>query len=118
KRESAGEFLSKMAAEIQDWLHDNTSSGLDDGMNWVLTATLADGTQMVIRNLSAHGHFIIKLQGRLADGRPALLLSHLHSIQFLATYVPRDAKESEKPEIGFHTGLKKITIPSLHNRSR
>jgi hypothetical protein len=114
REESAGEFLTKMAAEIQGWLHDNTHSGTDAGMQWVLTATLADGTQMVIYQLSAHGHSLIKLRGQLADGRPGLLISHLHSVQFLASYIPRAAKQPEKREIGFHTGMgKDIKIERL-----
>lgn len=79
-------------------------------MQWVLTASLADGTQMIIHQLSAHGHSIIKLRGQLPDGRPALFIAHLHSVQFLATYNPHQLPEPEKREIGFHTGLAEIKI--------
>ena|SRR2546425_397098 len=106
----AGEFLAQMAAEIQSWQSDNTFRGADNGNQWVLTATLADDTQIVIHQLNAHGHSIIKLRGQLRDVRPALIISHLHSVQFLATYIPRQIKEPVKREIGFHTGLKEIKI--------
>lgn len=107
KDQSAGEFIAKMAAEIKEWLHDNTRSGVDVGRRWVLTAVLPNGTELVIHQLSAHGHSVIKLRGELIDGRPGLLISHLHSVQFLASYIPRAAKEPEKREIGFHTGIGK-----------
>lgn len=107
KDQSASEFIAIMAGEIQNWLRDNSLSGVGFGMRWVLTAALADGTQMVIHQLSAHGHSMIKLRGELQDGRPGLLISHLHSIQLLASYTPLAVEGSKKREIGFHTGIGK-----------
>ena len=82
RKQSAGEFLAQMAVEIKDWLHDNTLAGATPGMQWLLTATLPDGTRIIVHQASASGNAMIKLTGELADGRPALLISHLNAVQF------------------------------------
>jgi hypothetical protein len=107
REQSAGEFLAKMATEIKGWLHNNTLSGAMPDMQWILTATLADGTKMVVHQASASGHAIIKLTGELANGGPGLIITHLHSVQFLASYIPCPVKVQQKREIGFHTGIGK-----------
>ncbi|HSU57001.1 MAG TPA: hypothetical protein VLT36_23360 [Candidatus Dormibacteraeota bacterium] len=106
KDQSAGTFLAEMATQIQGWLRDNTFSGADKGMQWLLTATLPDGTKLLANQLSAHGHAMVKVSGELPDGRPALLICNVHAVQFLASYIQRAKPEQpKKREIGFHTGI-------------
>jgi hypothetical protein len=111
KEQSAGEFVGKMAAEIQGWMDENTRNHACGGKRLIVNAILADGTRMLVEQMSAHGSAVIKLQGEFEDGHTGLLLSHMSSIQFLVSYVPRAKGKEQNREIGFHTGFgKPITI--------
>ena len=109
--QSAGEFVQRLAADIQIWLHAMAKNGADTGKRWVLRATLANGAMVDVHRLSASGHSMIKLEGVLVDGTPCLLVAHHHSVQLLAFHIARKPEETTKREIGFHTGIgKEITI--------
>jgi len=113
----AGEFLADMAAELKAWLGKNAAEGRDAGNQWELTAVLADGTRICVSRLSAHGCSCIAIEGELAGGGLGMLISHFHSVQFLASYSPDSAKAKQKREIGFHTGMgKEIKISQQENR--
>lgn len=110
----AGDFLSTVATEIQDWLHDNSLNKTDTGKQWRLFALLSNGSQISIDQVSAHGAATIKIKGEFSDGSPALVITHLNSVQLVATYIPRVVPSPNPPdkcEIGFHTGFKDIRIP-------
>jgi hypothetical protein len=103
--ESAGAFLQRIGTEIQQWLHSMTLSGASDGKRWVLSATLSNGTTVIVHRLSAEGHSMFKLEGQLPDGTQCLLVVHQHAVQLLAYHVPRKTEEPPRREIGFHTGV-------------
>jgi hypothetical protein len=105
---SAKEFLTTMASELQEWMDDETLSGSNQGKELVVTSRLADGTEMRVQQFSPHGHSLLKLHGE-ESGRPALLIAHMHTVQFLAAYAPRKSHEKRR-EIGFHTGRNEISI--------
>jgi hypothetical protein len=102
REQSAQEFLQQMAIEIQLWLRERAHSGQDKGMQWILTASLADGRRVIAHQLSAHGHALIKIVGELQDGSSCLLITHQSAVQFLASYIPRTPPEEKKREMGFH----------------
>lgn len=103
--ESAGEFVERTAVQIQAWLNQIGRSGAANGMRWILSATLSSGVKVDIAGLSAHGHSMIRLEGKLHDGTPCLLITHQHCVQLLAYHVPEEPEERPKREIGFHTGI-------------
>lgn len=108
---SARDFILETGVEVQDWLDDQVLSGKVDKMQWHLIVTLADGRQIIVHRLSAHGQSLVKITGVLQDGVPCLFISHQNSIQLLAVFIPRAPKEEKQREMGFHTliiGDKKI----------
>src|SRR4051812_19798164 len=90
--ESAGEFLNRIAIEIQQWLRGMALSGASNGKRWVLSATLSNGHTVIVHRMGVQGHSMFKLEGEI-DGQACLLLAHHHSVQVLAYYVPRKPQE-------------------------
>ena len=104
RTQSASEFLQNLARVLQGWMDEQAQSGRVAGMRSVLMASLPGGREVQVCRLSAHGQSLIKLEGLQKEGPPFLILSHHHSIQFFATFIPQAPEEGdEQREIGFHT---------------
>ena len=108
--QSAGDLLQRVAIELQLWVRAKKQAGTVEGRRWLFTAVLSDGRQVVVHQLAANGHSLIKLEGQFFDGTPCMFMAHQHSIQFLACFIPVESPEPKGAEIGFHTGLKEIKI--------
>jgi hypothetical protein len=108
EKHGASEFVQTAAARINEWLRATRTANKD--RHWRLMAFLPSGEQLEVDNFGAHGLDTIRLEGKFTEGTPFMLLSHVHSVQILATYGPRQEKEVPKREIGFHTGVQEIRV--------
>jgi hypothetical protein len=116
KQETASDFLTRVGAEIQSWLHEQTLARTAAGMQWVLTAEIGQGHIMIVHQMSPHGQSLIKLAGQTMAGVPCLVLMHKDSAKFTATYIPKPKsqrtlsggskrKRRPKNEIGYHSTM-------------